>query len=107
MDFTDKISAHLFYIESAADGIQEALDKQGTPKTAQDMGYIDWLNTPPEDRVFPIDTPEVRQAYIDAVAALRTAYIYARRVERHLAGKDEDKHFLSQLEKDLKVLADK
>lgn len=51
-----------------------------------------------------VENPEIKQKFVEAVKALRVAYVYTKRIDWLLSGDDDEKSFLERLDKDLKKL---
>ena len=79
-------------VKYAREDIQAYLDNQG--KTIIDEHY-------------DVYSPEVQQAFRDAIEALKVAEVYVQRVDWFLAGDDGEENFLLRLQKELSELKQK
>lgn len=81
-----------YKIECAREDIQAYLDNQG--KTIVNEHY-------------EVYSPEVQQAFRDAIKALSIAEVYLQRVDYFLAGDDGEENFLRRLYDELSELKQK
>ena len=90
-----------YHIREIAESIQEELDKQGQaiPKSSLRYGYSDQ-----EQLFYEKYSPKVQERFIEAVKALKTAYVYAQRIDWFLSGNDGEESFLKRLENELNEL---
>ena len=90
-----------YHIREIAESIQEELDQQGQiiPKSSLIYGYSDQ-----EQIFYEKYSPKVQERFIEAVKALKTAYVYAQRIDWFLSGDDGEESFLKRLEDELKEL---
>ena len=90
-----------YHIREIAESIQEELDQQGQaiPKSSLRYGYSDQ-----EQLFYETYSPKVQEIFIEAVKALKTAYVYAQRIDWFLSGDDGEESFLKRLEDELKEL---
>ena len=93
-----------FNIESIAEEIEEIINRQGKERERDNCHSKEWYDKYPEDRFYPTYSKEVQGRFKEAVKALRTAYIYACRVDWFLAGDDGEESFLKRLSSELEKL---
>lgn len=89
-----------FHIKEIAESIQKELDRQGKaiPKENICYGY------PGQEQQFYETYPdEIQEKFAEAIKVLKTAYIYAKRIDWFLSGDDSEENFLKRLEEELKA----
>lgn len=87
-----------YHIREIAESIQEELDQQGQaiPRSSLRCGYSDQ-----EQLFYETYSPMVQKKFIEAVKALKTAYVYAQRIDWFLSCDDGEESFLKRLENEL------
>lgn len=85
-----------YEIDNIADEIESLLERQGK---AIDSEYNYFDNA--EYEVFEAD---MQQRFVEAIKVLRTAAIYAQRIDWYLSGDDGEESFLERLKEELEVL---
>lgn len=98
-----------YKIGDIADDIQNVIDKQGTAKTQEELddeGYRPkwWYDEYPEEKYHPKLPEEIIEEFKRAVHILRTAQIYAQRIDWFLSGDDGEESFIRRLKEDLQSL---
>lgn len=98
-----------YKIGDIADDIEKVIERNGREKTkeelkAEDWHQPDWYEKYPEDKFYPEYPDEIIEEFKRAVHILRTAQIYAHRVDWFLSGDDGDENFLKRLKEDLENL---
>jgi hypothetical protein len=89
-------------ITDIADDIQKELDRQGKEKTKEELWMMgDYYVLFPEEKVYYTYPDEIQEKFRDAIKALRTAAIYAQRVDWLLSGDDGEESFLKRLKEEL------
>lgn len=89
-----------------ADDIEKVIERNGKKKTEEELkdeGYRPkwWYDEYPEDLYHRNYPDEIIEEFKKAVHILRTAQIYAHRVDWFLSGNDGEENFLKRLKKDL------
>ena len=98
-----------YKIGDIADDIEYHIEKNGRKKTAEELkeeswNLPDWYEKYP-DELYHYEYPnEVIEKFKEAVKVLRTAEIYAHRIDWLLSGDDGDDSFLRRLKEDLEDL---
>lgn len=92
-----------------ADEIERLIDKNGKPKTREELKDESWRNDEwyekyPEDLNHYKYPDQVIEKFQEAVQLLRKAQIYAHRIDWLLSNDDSEKSFLDRLEEDLQAL---
>lgn len=92
-----------------ADAIQDKIEKNGRPKTREELKEEtwhdeEWYHKYPEDLNHYKYPDEVIEKFIFGVKILRIAEVYAQRIDWLLSGDDSEKSFLIRLEQDLNKL---
>lgn len=94
-----------YHISDIVDQIERKLDQQGKEKDISDSYLdVDYYNRYPEERIHPTYPEKTQEILIDAIKALKIAYIYTKRVDRYLSGDDGDESLVTRLEEDLKQI---
>lgn len=97
-------------IKYIAEIIDDYIEKNGKPKTKQELsddGYYrdpEWFEKYPEDLNHYKYPDEVIEKFKEAVAILRKAAIYAHRIDYLLSGDDGEEAFLKRLQEELEQL---
>lgn len=89
-----------------ADAIEQEIEKNGRPKTKEELkdeGWRDpdWYKRYPEDLNHYKYPDDVIEKFKEAVKVLRQAEVYAQRVDWLLSGDDGEESFLKRLKEDL------
>ncbi|MEA3296143.1 MAG: hypothetical protein U9Q27_03345, partial [Patescibacteria group bacterium] len=82
-----------FHISEIAEKIENIVKNNGSKEKnewGEEIGYH-----------FP---PEIITKFIDGVNIIKTAYVYAQRIDWLLSGDDGEESFLERLEEDLKEI---
>lgn len=92
-----------------SDEIEQEIDKSGRVKTKEELKDEswkdnDWYEKYPEDLSYYKYPDEVIEKFKEAVKVLRTAEIYAHRIDYLLSGDDGDESFIKRLKEDLNKL---
>ena len=92
-----------------ADDIEQEIEKNGRPKTKEELKEEywrgdDWYDKYPEELNYYKYPDELIEKFKEAIKILRTAEIYAHRVDWLLSGDDGEKSFLKRLKEDLEKL---
>jgi hypothetical protein len=92
-----------------ADQIDHEIEKNGRKKTTEELkeeGWrdIDWYKKYPEDLYHYEYPPEIIEKFKEGVKILRTAAIYAQRIDWLLSGDDGNESFLKRLKEELNEL---
>ena len=91
-----------YKITDIADDIQKELDNQGKEKSKEELWMMkDYYDDYPEEKNNYTYPEEVQEKFRDAIKALRTAAIYAQRVDWLLSGDDGEESFLRRLKEEL------
>jgi hypothetical protein len=89
-------------ITDIADDIQKELDNQGKEKSKEELWMAkDYYDDFPEEKNNYTYPEEVQEKFRDAIKALRTAAIYAQRIDWLLSGDDGEESFLRRLDEEL------
>ena len=89
-------------ITDIADDIQKELDNQGKEKSKEELWMAkDHYDDFPEEKNNYTYPEEVQEKFRDAIKALRTAAIYAQRIDWLLSGDDGEESFLRRLDEEL------
>jgi hypothetical protein len=92
-----------------ADDIEHEIEKNGKPKTRQELKDEhwhddDWYKKYPEDLCHYKYPDEVIERFKLAVKYLRIAEVYAHRIDWLLSGDDGEESFIERLDEDLRKL---
>jgi len=104
-----RFSYDQYKIGYIADAIEDEIEKNGRPKTRQEIKEETWHNDEwyhkyPEDLNHYKYSDEVIEKFKEGVELLRKAQIYAHRIDYLLSSDDGEESFLRRLEEDLKKL---
>lgn len=96
-----------YEIDTIADTIQSELDRMGKEIPKSDRWYDDdWAQKYPEDKFYPMHSKETIKELRKAARILRTAAVYAQRIDWFLSGDDGEECFHKRLKEDLSVIKD-
>lgn len=92
-----------------ADKIEKLIDKNGKPKTREELKEerwksADWYEKYPKDLNHYKYPDEVIEKFQEAVQLLRKAQIYAHRIDWLVSDDDSESSFLDRLSEDLQML---
>jgi len=95
-----------WHIEQIADDVEKLIEKNGREKTKEELkneGWrdTDWYEKYPEDLWHYKYPDEVIEKFKEGVKALRTAAIYAQRIDWLISGDDGEESFLRRLKEEL------
>jgi len=95
-----------WHIEQIADDVEKLIEKNGREKTREELkeeGWRndDWYEKYPEDLWHYKYPDEVIEKFKEGVKALRTAAIYAKRIDWLISGDDGEESFLRRLKEEL------
>lgn len=90
-----------YRIREIAESIQEELDRQGQAIPKDNLYYGD-INQ--EQKFYDTYPPEIQEKFREAVRVLKTAYVYAQRIDWFLSGDDSEESFLKRLKEELNQL---
>lgn len=91
-----------YHINDIADTIERDLNKQGKPKSKNELWNTDeYYVKYPEEKFHHTYPEKVQEKMLEAIKALKIAGIYAHRVDWFLSGDDGEESFLKRLELDL------
>ena len=92
-------------IDWIIEGIEEHLESMGKEREdVDDPMWIEYYSKHPEERTYPVESEAVQERMRHAIKALKTAKIYAQRVDWYLSGDDGEENFLERLDKELDKL---
>lgn len=99
------------YINYIAESIQEIIDRNGKPKTAEELKEEGWQGTYwyekyPEGLCHHKYNDDVIDRMKRGVLQLKMAYIYAQRIDWLLSGDDGEESFIERLKEDINKLGE-
>jgi hypothetical protein len=92
-----------------ADAIEAIIEKNGREKTREELKYEDWRGSDwyekyPEDKFHYKYPDEVIAEFKTAIIHLRTAQIYAHRIDWLISDDDGEETFMERLKQELEAL---
>jgi len=94
-----------YHVSNIADSIENELNKQGTLKPKDELYYTDeYYSKYPDEKYYAAYPIEIQEKMKDAIKILRTAAIYAHRIDWLLSGDDGEESFLERLKEELDKL---
>ena len=100
-----------FRIKSIINSIEELIERNGRAKTHEeltngysfvgDTNYKEYYEKYPEEKFWHKYSDEVIEEFKIAVEFLRTAYVYAQRIDWLVSNDDDEDSFLKRLEEEL------
>lgn len=99
-------------IRNMVDSIEELIKNNGRAKTEEEIiegawGPFDdeYFNKYPEDMFWHEYPDEVIEEFKRGITSLRTAYVYAQRIDYLISGDDGEESFIKRLNEDLSEVA--
>ena len=94
-----------YKIDEIADQVEREINRMGTEKPKDELWSTDeFYKKYPEEKFYPTYSDEAVKAMRDGVKALKTAYVYAQRIDWFLSGDDGEESFVSRLNDELEKL---
>jgi len=95
-----------YKIRDIHEEIQSRLDRMGKELPKEELRYFDkeYLDKYPEERFYADESQDVKDVFIQGVAMLKIAEIYAQRIDWFLSGDDGEDSLIRRLKDDLEQL---